>query len=475
MGGSDTQVTLTLPTLRVTRKSNVRIMVARSAAADTGDTAELRRVTSLDSSTVGTANGYVANNTAADTVTFLDRMSDATLATFDELYTDGGILSNDPTPLGAALARGKVRLIASDPSDGSVVRFSQPFADGFGVEWPPDLFTRVDPPAGNVTAVGSLDDRVILWTERAIYSFSGDGPDQTGSSESTGFSRVQIVPGDIGCSNPASIVLIPGGFMFGAGDRGIWLLSGDAVIRYIGSKVEAFNGQTIRRATLLPGRTAVVFLTDSGLALHYDYFHDEWSTFTNHEGQDSVVVNGEYHYMRNNGVIYRETVGEYSDAGTRITLVIQTAWIHMLEQLQGWQLFGEMHLIGTWLSAHQLGIQYRLDYMTQLSDLVWLDATGATDSTGWITGTNANTIGVEPISGSEYGDGEYGDGEYGGTPPGEYYWRLDLYEDGHSIQFRFQDFEASGSSGPSFELTELVLIGTALGNVRRPSTAGRSA
>lgn len=257
--------------------------------------------------------------------------------------------------------------------------------------------------------------------------------------------------------------------------KGIWRLRGDAGLDYIGAPVETFNAQTIRRATLLPNRTAVVFLTDSGSTLLYDYLFDQWSTFTNHEGQDSVVVNGEYHYMRNNGVIYRETVGEYSDAGTRITLVIQTAWIHMLEQLQGWQLFGEMHLIGTWLSAHQLGIQYRLDYMTQLSDLVWLDATGATDSTGWITGTNANTIGVEPISGSEYGDGEYGDGEYGGTPPGEYYWRLDLYEDGHSIQFRFQDFEASGSSGPSFELTELVLIGTALGNVRRPSTAGRSA
>lgn len=476
MGGGDTQVTLTLPTLRLTRKSNVRIMVARSRAANTGDTAELRRVTSLDPTTAGTANGYVANSTSADTVSFLDRMSDATLATFDEIYTDDGILSNDPAPLGAALARGKTRLFGSDPSDGSVVRYTQPFSDGFGAQLPPELSTRVDPPAGNVTALGSLDDRVIIWTERAIFGFAGDGPDETGSANSTGFSRVQVVPGDVGCTEPASVILIPGGFMFSAGDRGIWMLGGDAGVRYIGAPVEAFNGQTIRRATALPGRTAVVFLTDSGSTLLYDYLFDQWSTFTNHEGLDSVVVNDEYHYLRNDGRIYRETIDAFSDAGQRITLVIQTAWIHMLEQLQGWQLFGEMHLLGTWLSAHQLGIQYQLDYQTGLSDVVWLDATGDTSSTGWITGTNANTIGVEPISGSEYGDGEYGDGEYGGTPPGEYAWRLDLYEPAHSIQFRFQDFEAATvTPGASFELTELVLIGTTLGNVRRPSTAGRSA
>lgn len=474
MGGGDTQVTLTLPTLRVTKKANVRIMVARSAAALTGATAVLRRVSSLDQSTSGAVNGYIPNSTTADTVTFVDRMSDTTLGTFDEIYTDGGILSNDPAPLGAAIARGKTRLLASDPSDGSIVRYSQPFDDGIAVQWPPDLFTRVDPPAGNVTAIGALDDRVVIWTERAIYTFAGDGPAQDGSTDSTGFSRVQVVPGDVGCTDPASVILIPSGFMFKAA-QGIHLLGGDVGLRYIGAPVEAFNGQTIRRAMALPDRTAVVFLTDSGSTLLYDYLYDQWSTFTNHEGKDAVVVNGQYHYLRADGRLYRETIGVYSDAGQRITLALQTAWIHMLDQLQGWQLFGEMHLLGTWASAHQLGIQYQLDYQTQLSDPVWLDATGASSSTGWITGSNANTVGQEPISGSNYGDGEYGDGLYGGNPPGEYTWRLDLCEQAHSIQFRFQDFEASGSTGASFELTELVIIGQALGNVRRPVTAGRSA
>lgn len=472
MGGADTQVTLTLPACRLTRKTNVRIMVARSRAGSDGNASELFRVTSLDQSTAGTANGYVTNSTSTDTVSFLDRMSDATLATFDELYTDGGVLSNDPAPLGATLLRIKERLLASDPSDPGIVRFSQPISDGYGVEWPPDLFTRVDIQGGSVQAFAAIDNRVVVWTERQIWTFAGDGPDQTGSSETAGFSKPQIVPGGIGCTDPQSIVLMPSGLMFKS-EQGIYLLGGDSGVRYIGAPVEAFNDQTVRRATQLPDRTAILFLTDSGSSLYYDYLFDQWSTFVNHEGLDAVVIDGVYHYLRSDGQIWAETVGVYSDAGTRIRLRLETAWIHMLEQLQGFQKFFNFHLLGTWLSAHQLGVQYQTDYTHGWTDSVWFDATGLTDGTGWISGSNV--VGVEPISGSEYSSGQYGDGVYGGTAPGEYAWRLDLYEVGESIQFRFEDFEADGTTGASFQLTELVVTGGAIANVRKPMTAGRSA
>jgi hypothetical protein len=173
--------------------------------------------------------------------------------------------------------------------------------------------------------------------------------------------------------------------------------------------------------------------------------------------------------------MYRETVGSYTDAGTRIRLRIETAWIHMQEHLQGFQSFSYIHLLGTWTSEHQLGIQYQTDYTPGWTDPVWFDATGASSSSGWITGANANTIGIEPITGTEYDSGNYNDGPYGGTGLGEYAWRLDLYETGQSIQLRFEDFEAEGFAGPSFELTELVMVGQVLGNARRPMTAGRSA
>lgn len=473
MGPADTQVTLGIPTCRLTRKSGVRIMIARSRAGSDGNAAELFRVSSLDTTTAGAANGYVANVVASDVVTFLDRMSDTTLATFDELYTDGGILSNDPTPLGSAIARGKDRLFASDPSDPTIVRYSQPFADGFGVQWPPELFLRIDLQGGSVQGLGAIDNRIIIWTERQIWTFAGDGPDQTGSTDTSGFSRPQLVPGgDIGCTDPQSIVFTPRGYMFGT-PQGIWELGGDSSINYRGAPVEGFNGQTIRRAVQLPDRTQVLFLTDAGKSLLYDYLFDQWSTFTNYEGHDCAVVDGRLYVLRTDERVFAETPGVYSDAGLRIRLRLETAWIKMVEYLQGFEKFFNFHLLGTWVSAHQLGVQYQTDYTLGWTDAVWFDATGETSPAPWISGSNV--VGTEPISGSDYNSGQYGDGQYGGTAPGEYAWRLDLYEVGQAIQFRFEDFERAGLFGASFELTELVITGGVLGTVRRPMTAGRSA
>jgi hypothetical protein len=472
MGVADTQVTITLPTLRVTLKPGVRIMVARSLAGSTGNASQLFRASSLDPTTSGAANGFVANSTTTNTVTFIDRLSDTTLQTFDGLYTDGGILSNDPAPLGSAIARGKDRLFASDPSDGSIVRYSQPFADGLGVQWPPELFLRIDPPAGTVVALATRDDRVIVWTDQAIFTFAGEGPAQDGTTTETGFSKVQPIPSDVGCADPESIILTPRGHVFKSA-KGIYLLGNDFTVSYVGAPVEAYNAQTVRRATVLPDRTQVVFLTDSGTTILWDYLFDQWSTFTNHEGYDSAVVEGAYHYLRTDGRMFRETIDEFSDAGTRIRLRLETAWLHMLEHLQGFQRFFNIHILGTWLSAHQLGVQYQTDYTPGWSDSVWFDGTASSTSAGWITGSN--TVGFETIAGTAYGVGEYGDGVYGGTGPGEYAFRLDLYDTGQSIQLRFEDFEATDVTGPSFRLAELVITGGVLGNVRRPMTTGRSA
>lgn len=484
MGASDDEVSLQLPTLRLTRKPNVRIMVARSLAALTGDTERLFRVTSLDpNDAADPANGYIENDTTVDFVTFVDRMPDATLRQQDEIYTDGGILSNDPAPCGALIARAKSRLIVNDPSDGSLVRVSQIIEDGYGVELPPDIVIRCDPQGGDITALSVMDDRVIVFKRDAIFTFNGDGPLPNGDTATSGFSQPMRMVLDIGCTEPASVVEIPDGLMFKSA-KGIQLLAGTSLVRqqheafgstqYIGSPVEAYNGQTVRRAMTMPDRTQVAFLTDDGLTLLYDYLFSQWSTFTNHEGLDSVVVEGAYHYLRNDGRLFKETIGAYSDAGQRITLRFETAPFHFQEQLHGFVKFFELFVLGTWISPHQLGIQYRTDYNDQWIGQVWLDATGDSSSSGWITGTGAATIGVEPITGTGYGDGAFGDGAYGGTPLGLYQWRLDLYEKGSSIAFRIEDYEKDGLAGASFEISELLLTGGVERNAPKPWSAGRS-
>ncbi len=463
-------VEFTLPTLRVTRKANVRICVARSLP---GETSRMFRITSADPSTDGNINGYVANNPLVDSVAFVDEMSDEDLQLQEPLYTNGGILSNDPSPLGHIISAGKNRLFCSDPGNENYVRFSQELAEGYGVEFPPELYVPVDPFGGSVRAVHVMDDLVIVFKDNAIFAFNGNGPLPTGSTVSSGFSAPQLLTSDVGCTNPASVVLTPKGLMFQSA-KGIYLLDQSRSVVYVGAPVEAFNSQTIRRATVMEDRSQVVFLTDSGSTLLYDFLFGQWSTFTNHEGRDAVMIAGVYHYLRNDDRVFSETSGLYSDAGTRIRLRFETAWLHLWEHLQGLQRFWKLLLLGTYASPHQLGIQYRTDFEDAWTDPQWLDATGDSSSAGWITGENANEIGIDPITGSPYGEGAYGSGVFGGTDPDVYQWRHGLHVAGQSIQFRFEDFEKDGLAGASFELTEMLITVGAMHPDNRPFTGARS-
>ena len=475
MGGGDTQVTLTLPTLRITNKSNVRICVARSLP---GDTAQLFRVTSLDPTQSGAAaNGYVANDATINSVSFVDRMSDTDLRKQQPHYTNGGILSNDPTPFGSHIAVGKNRIFYTDSENGNIVRFSQRLAEGFAVEFAPELKHDVDPLGGDITALAVMDDVVFVFKASAIYAFNGDGPYENGGSTSgglvAGFSSSQLITSDVGCTEPASMVLTPNGLMFQSA-KGIWLLDRSRQVSYVGAAVEAYNAQIVTSADVLPGRSQVVFLTASGSALLYDYLFGQWSTFTNHEGLDAIVVDDTYHYLRNDSRVFRETIGQHADDGARITLRFETAWLHLVEHLQGFQRFWKLLLLGTWSSPHQLGISHRLNYDEAWSEPYWLDATGEDDPAGWITGDSANPVGEDPITGSVYGDGDYGDGPYGGTGPDVYQWRYGIHENGQSVQFRFEDFEKSGLAGASFELTEMTIVGGVKKPDIRPFSGARS-
>lgn len=463
------QVTLAIPTLRVTRKENVRICVARSLS---GDTSRLWRVSSLDPTTAGAAaNGYLANDPTVDSVSFVDRMSNVNLQKEEPIYTTGGIYSNDPAPLGSAITAGKTRLFFTDSTDGTVVRFSKRVQPGFGAELVPEFAHDTGPAGGDIVALATMDSVVYAFKRTAIYAFNGDGPLENGAGQS--FSEARLLPGNVGCVDPGSIVEIPAGLMFKS-EQGVWLVDRALNLQYIGAPVEAYNTQDVRNALVMPGRSQVALLTSSGRTLLYDYLFGQWSTFTNHEGIGAAVIGGVYHYLRKDGTVYRETPGRYSDAGVRIRLRLETAWLHLFDHLQGFQRFWSLLLLGSWLSPHQLGIQYRTDYNDEWSDPSWLDATGDTDPDGWLSGGGVAAIGEDPIRGTAYGDGPYGDGPYGGRANDVYQWRFGIHEHGQSVQFRFEDFEKSGLAGASFELTEMTITGGAKRQAKRPFSGARS-
>jgi hypothetical protein len=449
--GANDSVTLTIPTYRITSRRRVRIGVFRTEANDASG--GLYRVSSLDPSAVG-ANGYVANTTAADTVSFTDEMSDTTMLEQEPLYTNGGIPSNDPTAHGTVLAGGKNRLFYTDPSDPLLVRFTHELADGYAAEFSLELSVKCDPYGGAITALAVMDDKVVVFKKSAIFAIAGQGPLRDPLADpSAGFSAPQLITSDVGCTAPASIAVTPVGIVFQSA-KGIYLLGRDMAVSYVGAPVERFNTQTVTRATLIEDRTQIVFLCSDGETLLYDYLFGQWSSFTNHTGLSAAVIAGTYHYLRTDGRVFRETPGVYRDDNSQIRMVLETAWIKLQGYLQGMARFDHVHIIGERMSAHTIRFRYQTNYLA-----------------GW---SAPNDVDWTTASGSDYGDGNYGDGDYGGDAPELYQWRVHLSEVGQSIRFRFEDIEDVGDAGPSFELNELLIEAGVKRIANRPYAADRS-
>lgn len=450
-GGADTRATLTIPTIRLTGRSNIRLAVYRTIASDANI---YYRVSSADPSASTGSNRYVANDPTVDTVTFVDDMADLTAAANEVLYTTGGVLSNDPPPCGRALAAGKNRLFFTDPADDNLVRYTQRLAEGYGVEFTSDLAFPLDPYGGAVTGLAVMDDFLIVFKETALYLVGGDGPNANPTADAaSGFTDAALITADVGCSRPVSVGVTPIGLIFQTA-KGIYLLGRDRSVSYVGAPVESYNTQTVRRTVLLPDRTQILLVCDSGRTLLYDYLFQQWSTYTNHTGLSAAVVAGSLYYLRTDDRVFKETPSVYLDENTQIQLEVVTAWLHLDDALQGLEHIYHLHLLGSRLSAHQLEMSYQIDYVTHWSDATRFDA--------------------RTFDGSLYGDGAFGDGVYGGSAETAYQWRWHLGQPCQSIRFRFRDVEDYGVAGASYEITELLLTGGVKKQSLRPFPAGRT-
>lgn len=460
-------VQIQLPTCRLTKFGNVRICVARSVAGATGTDSSLPlyRVTSNDVLATTGNNRYVNNDTTVDFVSFTDNIDDDALLKLEPLYTNGGVLSNAPASwAGGIIAAAKGRLFWTDSTNPNLVRYSQQIAEDTALEAPIDLSLAVDPFGGNITAIGVMDDAIYPFKETSTFVFGGPGPaaDPSVNPESLSFTPPELVTSDVGCVSPSSICQAPVGIAFQS-RKGIKILSRDRQIVDIGNPVETLNGQTYVRSTLLPDRKSILFLTNtpSGVSLLWDYYRVSWSKFTNHVGIDAVVVGlggtdggvgdaavtgGVYHYLRPDSRVFRETPGVYKDDNSRIPMLIETAWIHLAQQLQGWQRILYAYFLGTYISKHVLSVRYRIDYNEGYSPAILSDI-------------SAN------YTPSLYGAGPYGVGPYGGPGLGgaRYQRRIHINKRCQAISFRIEDVEAPDDFGASFELSELLIIGGGLG------------
>ncbi len=348
--------TLVVPTLRLTYKTapnGVVIEIYRGSTAQ--PIAYLLK----------TYSTCTANNPAVDYVTITDAQADTAISGNLILYTTGGVVENIGAPACSTATLYKQRLVLVDAEDRNTLWYSKQVIQATPVEMS-DLFTiyvaptiSAQGPTGPITALGAMDDKLIIFKKDAIYYITGNGPDITGASND--FSEPVFITSTVGCDNQQSVVFMPNGLMFQS-DKGIWLLGRDLTTSYIGAVVEQYNVNTVESSLTVPGTNQVRFTLDSGVTLMFDYFYNQWGTFNGIPAISSTIYQGLHTFLDSYGRIYQENPGSYLDGANPVLIKFTTSWINAAG-LQGFERAYYFTMLGQYLSPHKLSVAIGYDYV----------------------------------------------------------------------------------------------------------------
>ncbi len=363
-GGSGSgSVTVNIPYLRLTYKTanKVRLVIYRWSTGQQN----YYRITSITSPTL--------NNPAADSVAYVDTLSDSSILGNDLIYTTGGVVENiSPSAVAGSLALIKQRVFYISAEDPNILGYSKQVLASTPAEFS-DLFTIYVAPTtgaqgstGPTTAISAMDDKIIIFKRDAIYYATGNGPDNTGANND--FSEPTFITSTVGCSNPSSIILTPEGLMFQS-DKGIWLLGRGLQTRYIGAPVDDFNDRVVTSAVSVPGTNQIRFTLDDRATLMYDYYYDQWGTFYNLPAVSSTIYEGLHTYLNSYGQIMQETPEIYVDGSSPVLINFETGWFN-LAGLQGFERAYFFYLLAQYISPHKLIVQIAYDYNPSPTQLV---------------------------------------------------------------------------------------------------------
>lgn len=352
-GGSGSgSVTLNIPTLRLTYKPNVRIVVYRWST----NQQIYYQVQPQTSPTL--------NSTTQNAVAYVDTVADASILGNLIIYTTGGVVENIPGPASANIGLFKSRLMLVASEDKNLLWYSKQVLEATPVEMS-DLFTIYTAPTtssqgstGPTLAVSAMDDKFIAFKKDAIYYITGTGPDNTGANND--FSDSVFITSTVGCANQSSIVFCPSGLIFQS-DKGQWLLGRGLDTAYIGAVAEQYNNQLVTSSLGIPGTNQVRLCLDNDKVLMYDYYYDRWGTFTNIDAISSTLYQSLHTYLDSAGQILQETPGQYLDNTAPVLISFTTAWMNLMG-LQGFQRAYMLYILGNYISPHTLSVTIGFDY-----------------------------------------------------------------------------------------------------------------
>ena len=377
------KVTLKAPTLTLTRKTGVKVILYRTESAGS----ILYRAADADN--VATAD-YVTFTDATAGVADSALVGKARLVWNGIAYTPNAEVENmQPQPHSVQCLHQSRLFYVDDEAPRTSIRYSRYLLDGEGPGWNDNFVVTVPDEGGDISALASFQDRLVIFKEAMVWCCYGTGRAESGAGQD--YSEPMLACTGFGCVNQKTLLALPDGLAF-LGARGLLVMKPDfSVSPEFGFPVKYHTDTlTLSAAALISDLEYAIWTTTAGLALVYHYRLGQWSTFTYHESTDAVECNGVLYRKYSPTSVRVENRSTFLDGSGAQALKLVTGWIPVNGGAEG-RLY-RVHLVGQNISPHKLVCWPRFDL-----DPVWATADKAT--------FNANTFGSAFDFSAYYGGG----------------------------------------------------------------------
>lgn len=306
----------------------------------------------------GGTSAFLNDPTVNVTTSVADNVADVDLIANEILYTTGGALAEGAAPACSSCCLHQGRIVVGGLEQPHEAWYTKLPVPQSGPGFSDALTLELDPLAGPITALASLDDALVLFKETQAYVVPGQGPDDTGSAN--GYGSPQLVSVDVGCLPGAAkaVLRLPDGLMFPA-QKGLRMLAHGFQVSPVGADVDPLAVGIL--AGVLDGKASQArFYLADGSVLVWDYLWKQWSVLTGHQALDAVLWRSQATHLQADGSACVSD-GSPTHNGTAIALKLETSWLSFAG-VQGFERIWKMLVLGTFLAPSTLAVELAYDF-----------------------------------------------------------------------------------------------------------------
>jgi len=359
------KITVHVPPLTITEKENVNVVLWRTE----GYGSYYYKVSSA------------VNSPFAAYEEFEDTLSDSSLLNREALYTNGGIIENIAPPSTRVSCEHQGRLFYVDRSRAkTTIIYSKEFEDREGVSFSDSLTINLPYDGGEIMALHSFMDRLVIFKKNRIYTLYGQSVDDLGLG--SGYSVPTMLHAAIGCDNQNTIVEIPDGLCFKAADGSIYMITKAFQVTSIGDPVTWWSdNHEITCGIDNPIDNEAMWFIGDGYGLIYNWNYGLWSTWMNGFSAFSCArIDEKIEWLWQGGDGYLHWLPGENDYIDRSSLTspsvqLETGW-YSFAGLMDYQRVRKILILGQMESLCDLTVKIAYDFEPYWQDVVDVVADG---------------------------------------------------------------------------------------------------